>query len=249
MEQQYELQKSPEWYRKRYGRFTSSMAYVFIPQSKTEGEPNAAAKTYIMGLLWELLTGEHKEIKAQSLTWGNDYEPYAKLAVQERYMSKFYDCGLIIDTNYPYRAGSPDGSIDINGMEYTVENKCPVGVEHLVNIKLFKSLEAVKKSYPELYWQCMQNMYLMNTKVALAASFHHQAGELSYADIHIPYNEVDMKLLIERQSEAWQWMQQQAKIFGIDILAKYAEYAQPTQNQGTPLMTPSQEAEHFGTAA
>jgi hypothetical protein len=228
MEQQLTPQRSEQWFRLRLGKFTSGHAYIFMPNSKTAGEPNAGAKTFITQKLWELVCGHHKEIKAWQLEHGNQWEPYAKKMVQDKYKSEYFDCEMVQNTILPYHCGSPDGIIEINGMDMTAETKCPVGEEHLNNIRIFKGgAERVKKDYPELYWQCQSNMYLQNTKMAIAVSFQPEAEALMYADIMLPRNDEDIALMISKMAEGWEWMNKEAAEYGIDILAKYEDFKKP----------------------
>ena len=241
-------QGTEQWRRIRLGKMTSSKWFLFNVKNSADGSPSVGVKSYIMELLWELIEGKSNEVETYSMKWGKEWEPFAAKAIQDKYKSEYYADGFTQHPTLPYYGGSSDGYIEINGMGVTPEIKSPTGKEQLTNILLLKDVETCKKGWPEIYAQVQSNMSLQKTKMALAVTFHPHGGDNGYKDLMIPIDEAYIADKMAKMAEAWEWMKQQAKIFGIDILAKYAEYAKPVQ-QGTPLMTPSQEAEHFGTAA
>ena len=211
----------------RLGKFTSSKWYLFDVQKETQVEPSAGVKTYITELLWELICGHSNEVNVWKMRHGIKWEPFAKKEVEKRYGTEFYDDEFIQHPDLPYYGGSPDGYIVINGIETTPEIKCPTGKEHLINIKLLKDVESCKKGWPEIYGQCQSNMYLQKTTFALPVSYQPEAGEIAYKDLMIPRNDEYIESKLLKMAEAWVWMNQEAKIYGIDILAKYAEYSKP----------------------
>jgi len=242
------LQRTENWKRLRLGKFTSGHAYIFMANSKVHGEPNATVKTFITQKLWELVTGHAKDLKTWQMEHGNTWEPFAKKMVQDRYKSEYFDELFIQNPLLPYHGGSPDGSILINGMDTTAEIKCPVGEEQLANIKHFRSEEALKIGYPELYWQCQSNMYLQKTKIALPVTFNHEGQELMYKDMFLSRNDEDINKMFVKMAEGWEWMKKEAELYNIDILAKYAEYAKPLVN-GMPPIDINEATRHLTNAA
>jgi len=247
MQQQIVNQRSEQWKKLRLGKFTSSKWHLFTVNSKVPGEPSAGVKTYILELLWELISGHSNEVDTYSMKYGTEWEPFAKNEVRKRYGkmvldadknivvdannqpiwdNNFYDLEFIQHPTLPYYGGSPDGEMNINGIPTTIETKCPTGKEHLVNIKLLKDIETCKKQWPEIYGQCQSNMQLQGTTQALPVSFQHEAGnDLCYKDLIIPIDQPYIDMVMDKMAEAWEWMKKEAEIFGVDILAKYAEYA------------------------
>jgi hypothetical protein len=218
-------QRTEQWKRLRYGKLTSGHAYVFMG---AKGAINETSKKFLTKKLMELIVGDVREIDAFSLAWGRDWEPFAKQAIANKYNSEYFEADYIQNPLLPYHGGSPDGIINIKGIDTTAEVKCPVFEEALTNRRLLKSVEDCKKGYPELYWQCQSNMYLQKTPQALAASFHpHVPVHLHLSDLIIPRNDKDIELMFACMKEAWQWMEAEAKELNIDILGRYAELSQP----------------------
>lgn len=243
-------QGTEQWERLRLGKFTSSKWHLFTVKSKTPGEPSAGVKSYITELLWELICGHSNSVDTFEMKHGREWEPFAAKEIEKKYKSEYFADGCIQHPTLPYYCGSPDGYIVINGMPVTPEIKSPIGKEHLVNIRLLKDVETCKNGWPEIYGQCQSNMYLQKTKMALPVSFQHEGGGIMYKDLMIPYDAPYIENIMDKMAEAWIWMQAEAKIYGIDILAKYEEYAKPiiVANEGNHFMTPEQEKEHFEAA-
>lgn len=220
-------QGSEQWRRVRLGKFTSSKWHLFTVNGKTPGEPSAGVKTYITELLWELICGHSNDFDTWEMKFGKEWEPFAAKEVEKKYKSEYFADECIQHPSLRYYCGSPDGYIVINGMPVTPELKCPTGKEHLVNIKLLKDVETCKTGWPEIYGQCQSNMNLQNTQMALAVSFQNEAGEIMYKDLMIPRDDIYISKTMSKMAEAWDWMQKEAKEYGIDILAKYEEYSKP----------------------
>lgn len=238
------LQKSEGWHRKRLGKFTSSMVHVFMGE---KGAISKTAITYMATKLMELVSGNAKEIKAYSLTHGNDWELTAKWEVARKYNSEYIsEIDFIQHPALSYYGGSPDGLICIKGIDTTPEIKCPVYEEHLKNVLYMQSVETLRKEYPAIYWQIQSNCHLQKTCQGLAVTFSEllHGTDLMYKDLIVPYSEADVTLMLERLGIGWEWMQGAAKTLGIDIQAKYLEYSKPL-----PKMEPLDPSKAFEYAA
>lgn len=241
MEQQLQqrnevIQRIEQWHRIRLGKMTSSKWHLFDVKNSADDSPSVGVKTYIRKLLWQLITGHDEgEMNVYALKFGTEWEPFAAKEVEKRYNSEYFIDEFIQHPTLPYYGGSADGFITITGIDTTTELKCPTGDEHLQNIKLLKDIDTCKKEWPEIYAQCQSNMNLQGTKMALAVSFQHEAGDIMYKDLMLPRNDEYIAEKMAKMANAWEYMQKEAKEYGIDILAKYAEYSQPVQSVLHPI--------------
>jgi len=115
-------QGSEEWLRLRLGLVSASRFKDIMtnPRSKTELF-SATAKSYMLELIAEILTGEQKEISGRPLDWGKDHEKSAQIEYAFEQGVTVNEIGICL-TDDKQIGASPDGFIgDIGGLEI----KCP----------------------------------------------------------------------------------------------------------------------------
>jgi hypothetical protein len=223
-EQGFTPQHSQQWHNLRKGKLTSSQAYLFMG---AKGIKNGTSERYINKKVMEIVTGESTpEIKAYQLTWGTDWENFVKQHLANKYQAEYFEAEFIQHPDLCYFGGSSDGELTISGIRTTPEIKCPVFEEAIANRKLLQSVEVCRAKWPEIYWQCVGNMILQGNKQALAVSFHHQLPEpYTCTELIIPYDEADANLLLANLALAYEWLKEECKPYGIDIEARYREFA------------------------
>lgn len=123
-------QGSDDWHKLRLGVITASEACYLLKDGRKKGTWSDSKTGYMNRLIGEILTGEHKEIKARALDWGNNFEDEA------RTLFGFYNDLIIDEVPIVFKdesmrcACSPDG-LASDGLG--VEIKCPVTTEVFVN--------------------------------------------------------------------------------------------------------------------
>lgn len=115
-------QGSEEWLRLRLGLVSSSRFKDIMtnPRSKTELF-SATAKSYMLELIAEILTGEQKEISGRPLDWGKDHEMSAQIEYAFEQGVTVDEIGICL-TNDKQIGASPDGFVGDDG---GLEIKCP----------------------------------------------------------------------------------------------------------------------------
>lgn len=120
-------QGSEEWFKQRLGKVTASKFgdLLRLPRNKAEKEAgmlSKSARTYLIQKVSEVLTGSSKELKTESLTWGNEIEDEARKIYELEKMVEVKQVGFIPWKLNPIVGGSPDGLVGDDGI---IEIKCP----------------------------------------------------------------------------------------------------------------------------
>lgn len=194
------LQRSPEWYAARRGRFTGSEVWKLMtePRSKADkdaGKLSETATSYINQVLAESTTGITPQVYATSMQWGIDHEDDARDAF------KLYHGLEIVPADFVYYGdfggGSTDGWIDYNGI---AEIKCPyTSGGHIENLILenrkVTPLE-FKEEHKEYYWQIQNNLMVTDREFCEFISYDPRfSGQKQIARITITRVEEDIKLI------------------------------------------------------
>lgn len=115
-------QGSEEWLRLRLGLVSASRFKDIMvnPRSKTDLF-SATAKSYMLELIAEILTGEQKEVSGKALEWGSNNEKSAQIEYAFEKGVAVDEIGICL-TDDKQIGASPDGFIgDFGGIEI----KCP----------------------------------------------------------------------------------------------------------------------------
>ena len=121
-------QGSDEWRRARLGKITASrFSDVLVqPRSKAAreaGELSGSARSYMLDILAEILTGESQDdFTSKATQWGNDWEPVACDVYAELTGLEVQEVGFVQHPDEPMIGGSPDRLIGDDGL---LEVKCP----------------------------------------------------------------------------------------------------------------------------
>lgn len=115
-------QGSESWLKLRLGLVSASRFKDVMtnPRSKTELF-SATAKSYMLELIAEILTGEQKEVSGKALEWGSNNEINAQNEYAFEKGVKVEEVGICLTDNMLIGA-SPDGFVGDDG---GLEIKCP----------------------------------------------------------------------------------------------------------------------------
>ena len=110
------------WRKERAGHVTASRFSDVMAFGK-QGQPLKGRNDYLGEIVAERLSGEPcSMILAQALGWGNDVEPYAKMAYEIATGAVLRDGGLVKHPTLAWVAATPDALVGDDG---GYESKCP----------------------------------------------------------------------------------------------------------------------------
>lgn len=148
----------------RIGKFTSSQVYRLMPKLRS-GEPAASVKTYIEEVAIEARLGRilNSAASGRPCQWGHALEPRVAQMVEFEY--EYCSDKTIVHPEYSCWAGTPD----LIGKDKVADIKCPYTMKsfvQLTDIVLAGDKEALKKDFPEYFWQLVSNAILTNKQEA-----------------------------------------------------------------------------------
>jgi len=217
-----ELQRTPDWYADRLGKFTASefhklfasgrrdMTEEELAAEKAKGGKRktidtlfgATALSYIDFKITEILTNgtgcDYGFQGNKATEWGEYWEPIAKEKYIEECGTHIEPCGFI---NIAERfGGSPDGLID-NGH---IEIKCPFNPENHIQNLWLKNAQDLKEKHFEYYIQCQVNLIAVGGVECKFVSFdpRMQNEKFQMKIIYIERDEEIIKEIWERYREA-----------------------------------------------
>ena len=119
----------PAWHAARLGKVTASRFKDVMTQPRSKaareaGELSGTARSYMLELVAESLTGEAQGITkpTAAMQWGTDNEPAARSLYERRTGTAVRQVGFISHPLHESIGGSPDGLV---GEFSGVEIKCP----------------------------------------------------------------------------------------------------------------------------
>jgi putative phage-type endonuclease len=126
------VQRSPEWFAQRVGKFTGSQYSCLMAGPDTD-----TYKNYIREKAWERLTGKAVQgFTNDAMQHGIDTEPQARAYYEFVTDTVVEEVGFLVHPDYPYLGVSPDGLVGSDGL---LEIKCPqpkTHIEYLASKKL-----------------------------------------------------------------------------------------------------------------
>jgi len=185
------LQRSPEWYAQRLGKFTSSKADKLLGV-KGLGQTGL---TYCLQLAIEIAEGidEDKQFVSYDMQHGIETEPYGFDQFKRNKALEFIDvsnCGFY-KLNEDI-GGSPDGIVSDNSV---LEIKCPKD-------ETFFKLVAEGEIDKEYYNQMQHQMWVTGKEKAYFFNYIIHKGEPKWHEILVPRDEIVITKLISRTKEA-----------------------------------------------
>jgi len=187
---------SPDWFANRLGKMTSSyIACLCTPKGIGKG-----GLTYIRNKVSEVITGKSTErnVTNEAILWGIENEPKA-LQYWRSVKDKEYEAApdkskvekvhrMITDTHIVYNerfSSTPDALVMMNkdcvfivrdGIEYlnceTLESKSYMTPSvHMAHVEC-QTAQDIKELNPDLFWQCVSQMYWADCLRGRAIFFH-----------------------------------------------------------------------------
>jgi hypothetical protein len=158
-------QRTPEWFKIRLGRFTSSDIFKLMtePRSKAAkeaGELSTTAKSYIEEKAAEIIYNSPAPFFTNSaMDWGTENEPLAIDAYKNITGADVVPVGFV--TLGDHTGTSPDGVINTDNGAGLIEIKCPYNrLNHLQNVLTLKTGADLKKHNKQYYYQVQHQMYI-----------------------------------------------------------------------------------------
>lgn len=127
------VQGSPEWREFKLGKISASRFGDILtePKSKTareKGELSATAKSYLLDLVAETLTGQDQGPPTTwAMQWGIDCEPAARELYSELTGLEVRQVGFVTHPTEPMIGGSPDGLVGPRKIPFADPSKGPDG--------------------------------------------------------------------------------------------------------------------------
>lgn len=161
---------SQEWHKFRHGRFTASECHKLMGEKGCL--TTATAQSYIMDKVAETLTdGWYDEVDTIATRWGKSLEPDA---------TAYYELAFSVTVEKPDPqcpqwsedvSGSPDGLIYTDKEIYGIEIKCPYKPSNHVRHLLIRSVDDLKTTSKEYYWQIVCYMLIFELQKYEFVSF------------------------------------------------------------------------------
>jgi exodeoxyribonuclease (lambda-induced) len=147
-------QRSTEWFEARRGKVTASNFGKILTKAKTGNGLSKTAQSYLETIITELMTGQSKELKSESVQWGINQEANAIYEFEKRRFVEVQKADFIRYTGTnellrKYVGCSPDGLIDDDG---GVEVKC-MDSENYIHMML--NQDEIKKFHFAQMQGCM----------------------------------------------------------------------------------------------
>lgn len=117
-----DAQRSAQWFEARKCRITGSRAGAILGLN-----PESSRDEVMREMVREYHGAEREFVDNIVTRWGKDHEKEALRALKYHTGSKIVEAGIFVRGWY---GASPDGFIDINGVTYNVEVKCPFGLRN-----------------------------------------------------------------------------------------------------------------------
>lgn len=201
---------SDEWQKSRLGKFTSSRIHALV-----QDKPYATGfMSYVYQKVGEELTGKpiyENTPETDAMQWGIEYEPIALQKFGKKMKLDFLVVQQLIIVPETRFMGTPDALIihgeSINENAYnvaTVEVKCFPSFQNYVKLALCKTPGDVKKAFPYVYWQILDQMEICDCLVGYCVCYHPQfrAGNLNIVEFRKVTMIEDVRLLKERKAMA-----------------------------------------------
>jgi hypothetical protein len=201
---------SDEWQSARLGKFTSSRIHNLVadkPYSK-------GFMSYVYQKVGEELTGKpiyENEPETDAMQWGLEYEPVALQKFGKVKGLDFLVVQQLIIVPETRFMGTPDAllihneSVDQSAYNVaTVEVKCFPSFQSYVTLALCRTPEDIKKAFPYVYWQIVDQMDICDCLVGYCVAYHphFKAGNLNIVEFRKVNMIEDVKFLKERKQMA-----------------------------------------------
>jgi hypothetical protein len=195
-----------QWLQARLNRFTASVIYKLMGNSRSGGLLSQTATTFVYEKAAEILTGISKPIYGDALDWGKDHEAEAFQIFNRHFFNEwtYYGGETYVFIPYgDYSGFSPDGLSE----DAILEIKCPYNSAiHLKNFTITDA-DSLKSLHPEYFYQMQLGMLATDLPKGYFVSYDPRMPEgkqMHIAEIerHDLQFEIDEKL-----EAAWELLQ------------------------------------------
>lgn len=128
------VQRSPEWFKARLGKVTSSRIVDVMARLK-DGRPGATRTNYLAELVTERLSGTpYPHFQSAAMRYGSEQEAEAKIAYEFLKLDgdEIVPVGFVPHPTIPNSGASPDGYVSTDGL---AEFKCPNTSTHMATLR------------------------------------------------------------------------------------------------------------------
>ncbi len=207
-----EAQHTFDWYRKRLGNFTGSKVGSLMQKGRGE-DFGQTAKKYIFKVLSERNINskvladdalfsmflEHCSKRSKSISWGNEQEPYARVAFDLQKNTLTQEYGFIAHPTIANFGSSPDGAVcTMDGELFAgLEIKCPDFENYEMYRNVIVDATSLKSVNAEYYYQCVSHCMVLGVDKCYFVAynpFHKQPLHI----VEIYANIEDIELIRER---------------------------------------------------
>lgn len=149
----------------RNGNFTSSTIH-FLMKNGRGGKPSVQTDSYINEKRMERRLGRslNADLSSRPTTWGHIVEERL-YSLLDPFEYEYCSSKTIIHQTISSWVGTPD----FITKEKVCDGKCPYTLKsfcELADIAIANDVEALKKNYPEYYWQLLSNSVLTEKNIA-----------------------------------------------------------------------------------
>ena len=116
------MQGDQDWFKARLGKVTGSRIKDVLSKGRGKN-PSVTRQNYLYQIIAErLMETPKEEVRARSLKWGNDVEPYAREAYEIKNGVLVEQVDFVDHGALDWVGCSPDGNVEDGGIEI----KCPI---------------------------------------------------------------------------------------------------------------------------
>lgn len=183
------LQRTPEWYRARIGKFTASCFSKIVskPADKT-ARVSRTALNYIEKAATQLYFNDYlPSIDSHSTRWGNNHEEEAIRAFSLKTGFKTKESGFKLHPHYPDFGATPDALVedkDFFSRTIVAQIKCPYNPKnHTEYRKKISDAFSLRKKKSEYFWQIQGEIWISDAVHGYFVSFDPRLDESE--NVHI----------------------------------------------------------------
>jgi hypothetical protein len=200
---------SPEWFKARIGKLTSSTIENLIiePKEKSKkdaGELSSTTKDFLFAKIAERLTGVRRDFSNAATEYGTKLEKEAIEFFEFHSGKKVLPCGFI-EAIPGFYGGTPDGIIESdNGI---IQIKCPFEFKNHLSFFFTKDIETFKQKNRGYFWQCMSDMNVTGASYCDFVSYcPDMPPNMKVFHLRIDRNEEDIKFLNKKIQDSIDYM-------------------------------------------
>lgn len=207
-------QKTNEWYKERWGKFTASEFHKLMKSGRKKDQLfGETAMSYILSKLDEQISSHDMDRGGfqgnKSTDWGNMFESEAREKFQEKTGFNVVEVGFMPIADF--LGGSPDGLIKRYAI---IEIKCPFApVNHTENMLLKDEFE-FREAHEDYYVQMQVNMMAAGVDTGYFISYDPMKMQKAFQMkiIEVKRNQIVCDEIMMRYNEAMKIIYEKRKM-------------------------------------